>query len=532
MPQANNFENAICQHQVHKLAGSPLLWQIMETLQIEATIDAHCPSPEKQEVSHGQAALALLLTRLLKPKALSKVEAWYAASGLDVLLEHDAEKLNDDCLGNMLDAVSEQSDAIWVSVIGQALQAYPALAERVIQYDITSCYFEGAYADLDLAQRGYSRDHRPDAKQVNIGLSVTGQSGLPLVYELLAGNTADNQTPFAHLAKLKTLLHQVGYPHQIVTVSDRAMLNRKLIAGYLEQGYQFLGPWTPPAVEKLIASVDQDEIIANPLAFQPKSAKSSDPPSYYGVLRSITFDTHGQQATLRVLVLYSRGKARLDAQKRADHLSKLLTDLAILQGKLNQRRYRRRCYVYERIQTLLRRYPAARRLINWKLAGEDGALRLTVEKEDAAIAAAQAVDGRYALVTNSDLSADEMLIAYKQQSTAEGRFGIIKGPVPIRPIHLRKEERIRSLVFLTMLALVVYTILEWLVRRRTPGRKRPWTGRAILEVFEEFSVVLHIFQDGSRLWLPPPLSDQQKIFWDALDLPDPVDFLAQLEASA
>ena len=135
-------------------------------------------------------------------------------------------------------------------------------------------------------------------------------------------------------------------------------------------------------------------------------------------------------------------------------------------------------------------------------------------------------------MTNSDLSADEMLIAYKQQSTAEGRFGIIKGPVPIRPIHLRKEERIRSLVFLTMLALVVYTILEWLARRRTPGRKRPWTGRAILEVFEEFSVVLHIFQDGSRLWLPPPLSDQQKIFWDALDLPDPVDFLAQLEASA
>ena len=49
-----------------------------------------------------------------------------------MLLEHDAEKLNDDCLGNMLDAVSEQSDAIWVSVIGQALQAYPALAERVI----------------------------------------------------------------------------------------------------------------------------------------------------------------------------------------------------------------------------------------------------------------------------------------------------------------------------------------------------------------------------------------------------------------
>ncbi len=62
------------------------------------------------------------------------------------------------------------------------------------------------------------------------------------------------------------------------------------------------------------------------------------------------------------------------------------------------------------------------------------------------------------------------------------------------------------MVFLTMLALVIYTILEYLVRRKTPGRKRPWTGRAILEVFEEFSVVLQSFEDGSQLWLPPPFS--------------------------
>ena len=504
----------------------------MESLKIEETIDAHCPTAEKQAVSHGQAALALLLTRLLKPKALSRVQGWYAASGLDVLLKHDAEKFHDDCLGNMLDAVSEHSEAIWGCVIGQALQAYPALAERVIQYDITSCYFEGAYEDLALAQRGYSRDHRSDAKQVNIGLSVTGQSGLPLVYELLAGNTADNQTPFAHLAKLKTLLKQVGYPHPVVTVSDRAMLNRKLIAGYLEQGHQFLGPWTPPAVEKLMAGVEQDEIMAHPLGFQPQSAKSTDPPSYYGLMRSLPFEAHDQQASLRVLVLYSRGKARLDAHKRADHLGKLLADLTLLQGKLNHRRYRRRCYVYERIQTLLRRYPAARRLINWELAGEDGALCLTVEKDNTALTAAQAVDGRYALVTNSDLSADEMLIAYKQQSTAEGRFRIIKGPIPMRPIHLRKAARIEALVFLTMLALVVYTILEWRVRRRTPGRKRPWTGRAILEAFEEFSVVRQRFQDGSRLWLPPPLSDQQQLLWQALDLPDLTAFLATLELRA
>jgi hypothetical protein len=85
------------------------------------------------------------------------------------------------------------------------------------------------------------------------------------------------------------------------------------------------------------------------------------------------------------------------------------------------------------------------------------------------------------------------------------------------------------LVFLTMLALVIYSIMEWQVRQCTTPRKRPWTGRAILEAFEEFSVVLQTFRDGSHLWLPPPLSDDQQLFWNALNLPSLSTFLANLE---
>lgn len=528
MSQANDFYNAIRQQQVHKLAGSPLLWHIIKTLNIEQLIDKHCPAGDK-EVSHGQASLALLLTRLLQPKALYKVSDWYSASGMDVLLKHDAAQFHDDCLGEMLDAISEQSEILWMEIIGQVLQTYPEMAETIIQYDITSCYFEGTYEDVDMIKHGYSRDHRSDARQINIGLSITGKSGLPLVYEALAGNTSDNQTPFAHLDKLKKLLKKVNYPHDIVFVGDRAMLNRKLITGYLERKRQFLGPWTPPEVRKLIASVSKEELLANPLSFQPKSAKVDDPPGYYGVMRKIDFENDGQKKELRVLVLYARGKARLDKQKREDHLGKLTQKLTDIKKKLNQRRYKNECYVRQRIQNELKRYPAAKRLITWTLTDDEGQLVFQFERDDDAIAAAQAIDGRYALVTNSDLSADEMLVGYKQQSKVEGRFNIIKGPIPLRPIHLRKECRITALVFLTMVALVIYTILEWLVRRKTPGRKRPWTGRAILEVFEELSIATQLFQDGSRLWLPPPLSDDQQTFWDVLELPEISTFLASLE---
>jgi transposase len=516
--QAEEFRNAVRNQRVYKLGSSPLLWHIIEKLKLEQSIDKHCPTG-KHDVSNGRSALALLLTRLLKPKALYKVETWLDASGLDGLLGHEARECNDDCLGRMLDAVSEHTETLWMEAVGQALQTYPELAGAVIHYDITSCYFEGAYTDSELAQYGYSRDHRSDSKQVNLGLSVIGQSGLPLMYELLAGNTADNQTPFQHLSKLQKLFEKVDYPYRVVMVGDRAMLNRQLIAGYLREDVQFLGPWTPPEVRDILAKINQADLLARPLAFQPQSARVDAPPTYYGVLRELPFEDDEKTVNLRMLALYSRGKERLDCQKRADHLQKAMDGLQDVQRKLNWRRYKRPCYVEQRIANILKKVPAARGLIVWEMKGEEGALTLTFARNEEAIVAATKLDGRYALLTNADLDADAMLSHFKAQCKVEQRFEIVKGPIPLRPIHLHSDLRIRAMVFLTMLALLIYTILEWLVRRKTPGRKRPWTGRAILEAFEEFMVAIQTFRDGSYLWLPPPFSDNQQVVWDALDLP-------------
>lgn len=530
MSQADAFRNAMQQQQFYNLAGSPLLVEIMSRLRIESIIDAHVPPGIKQEVSHGQSALALLLTRLLQPKALYKVGDWLSGTGVDVVLDHEGTAFNDDTLGRMLDAVSEQTDAIWTDVLREVVSAYPEMTESVIQYDLTSVYFEGEYADSDLAAYGYSRDHRSDAKQVNLGVSTTGGSRLPLLYELLAGNTADNQTPMAHMQRLKAVMEQIGYPHQaLVLVGDRAMLNRPLIRTYLQQQQPFLGPWTPTDIRRLMSTILQEELLDSPLAYRPQSHRDGDPAPYYGVMREYAFvDGEGDdevRATLRVLVLYSRSKARLDAGKREDHLVKLQDGLRHIQSRLNQRRYKSRCYVEERVRKLLSRHSAARSLVDWSLTGDDGQLTLTFAVNETALDEAQLLDGCYALVTNSALSADEMLTAFKRQSSVEGRFRVLKDDVSIRPIHLRRDNRIQALVLLTMIALVVYSVLEWRLRQRTPGRKRPWTGRAALEVFESLLVGLTRFADGSRLWHPPPLTENQALLWEALDLPPLLDWL-------
>ena len=90
------------------------------------------------------------------------------------------------------------------------------------------------------------------------------------------------------------------------------------------------------------------------------------------------------------------------------------------------------------------------------------------------------MDGRYAPVTNSPLSADEMLTAFKHQSSVEGRFRVLKDDVSIRPIHLRRDNRIQALVLLTMIALVVYSVLEWLAAPAYTGAQASldWAGGA------------------------------------------------------
>ena len=525
MTQADEFLSNLRGQRIYKLGASPLVWGTIRQLNIEGIIDGRCPG--EQEVSTGRAALAILMTRLLKPKALYKIEEWLGETGLNEMLGHPAERFNDDRLGRMLDQVAEHTDPLWVEVMGQALARYPGLAGRFIHYDVTSCYFEGEYAQSELAQRGYSRDHRPDAKQVNLGVSVVGESGLPLLYELLAGNQADCKTPPGHLAKLGELFDRIGYRQQTVMVVDRAMLNRPLVAAYIAQEVQFLGPWMPAEVQAWVESVPHEELMAQPLSFQPQSAHPDAPPTYYGVLREMACELDDSTATLRVLALYSRGKARLDRQLRENHQAQVLSGLADIHSKLNQRRYKRAEYVRQRIKRLFDKARVARGLVNWTLSGEDGALSLVFEADQAAIAAAARLDGRYALVTNADLSADEMLTHFKAQHRVEQRFSIVKGPVPLRPIHLRNDRRIRALVFLTMLALLIYTIIEWLVRRATPRRRRPWTARAIFERFEEFSVSAQLFADGSMAWLPPPLSQDQHTIWQALQLPKLPSFLAQ-----
>ena len=104
LTQAEKVTQNIQQQQIFHVGASPLLWAIMKQLGIESEIDKNCPC-RQQGISHGKAALAIILSRILQSRPMYKMETWLEDSGLDQALGEESETFNDDRLGRMLDAI-------------------------------------------------------------------------------------------------------------------------------------------------------------------------------------------------------------------------------------------------------------------------------------------------------------------------------------------------------------------------------------------------------------------------------------------
>lgn len=518
--QAAALDAQLDQHLVRHLGALPLLVPIVERLQLRGVVNRRChpQGSVTTDIDLGRVAEVVVLNRLLAPRPLVHVEGWVAGTVLPDLLGIDAAQCNDDRLARALDGLVPHLDVLWQELIVGAVQSFD-LDLSLLGYDITSVAFCGNYDAADLITFGYSRDHRPDRKQIELATTVTIDGGVPLDYRVLAGNTADRTTPVENLRRLQGLLallppRQRDNPPPLV-VSDRAMLTDDAIRASADAGLGFLGPLDPTvghgAVRRLLASVSAAELAAAPLAYRPQRA-ADDPAwqGYHGVLRPLEIPAAdgGPPLRIRALVVWSPAKARLDAQLRTTHLERLETALADLAGKLGRRPYTTRAAVDKRLATLLRHHPA-RPYLDVRVAGgtEGVPLAVTWVRREEAIAQAAALDGRYVLGTNAALDDPSRLLALsKRRDVPEKRYALIKGPLAVRPVFLHKEDRIRALVFCTMVALLVFALLELLARRAAVAQ----SGTALLAHFTSVSVLVLLFQDGSTLrrvtGLAPPLA--------------------------
>lgn len=176
---ANAFGRALRQAHTLTLGALPLLYPILDTLDLRGIVNAVRPS--KADVDLGLVALVLVLNRLMAPHPLYWVNRWLVQTVLPTALELSVSKLYDQRLGRALDALHPHLGEIWARLVVRAIQVWD-LDLSVLHWDITSVYFTGDYTQSELLRRGYNRDKRPDTKQVNLEADVTHGTRVPVGY--------------------------------------------------------------------------------------------------------------------------------------------------------------------------------------------------------------------------------------------------------------------------------------------------------------------------------------------------------------
>jgi hypothetical protein len=192
-------------------------------------------SAGKERVGWAKLAAVLVTARFCEPSSeLHIAEDWYRRTALADLLQLGDEEVNKDRLYRGLDHLLAHKAALEAHLSKRCGGLF-AVQNEVLLYDVTSTYFEGQAEANPQAKRGYSRDHRPDCKQVCIALVVTFD-GFPLGYEVFAGNTHDSRT-------LQTIVATMEGRHGVVGrvwITDRGMASADNLAWLRQTGRRYI----------------------------------------------------------------------------------------------------------------------------------------------------------------------------------------------------------------------------------------------------------------------------------------------------
>ena len=529
-----------------------LLQQMLERLEVPAIIDRVLRFQPEVPTTYGTLAQVLIINRMsLDPRPLYELGEWAAQHGIDRLLGIEAEWLDDDRLGALLDGIADHQVTIWSAVLANALKHYPIDLEE-LHADTTSVYFEGSYQEKDGTPkgggvrspqllRGYNKDGKRHKLQMVLSLITSGHT--PLWFCPWNGNQSDNGVYVPDMTALRrTLL----VPENALLIGDRKLATEPNMLAFCRQRQLFLAPhpWTPTAKEewrKTAAGIAAGELGWRPVAYERRkdAGKPVEQRPVYQVLeqtRDLMDAERGERYSLRWVWVWSSGHAERDLARREKALAAGEQQLQRIAGLLGKYDYKRAGLIEGRIEQALRR-AHAQHYYAYTLTGSEAKQdwQLSWEPRAAAIAEEALFDGVSLLVTNASaqrLATESAFLKYKEQSGVEQTIDFIKSPVEIRPMWLHKPQRLASLTLLIMIAVLIAGLIEhevrgWiaqtgcLVKGLMPeGRDNPYpTARKLLRVFADYTLVsVHCGAEPAVLHYPKLRPVQQQI-WDILKLP-------------
>ena len=453
----------------------------------------------KEAVPWAKMAAVLVAARLCEPSSeLHIAEDWYRRTALGDLLQLDADLVNKDRLYRALDLVLEHKAELEAHLSRRSGELF-AVDNEVLLYDVTSTYFEGEAEGNALAQRGYSRDHRGDCKQVCIALVVTFD-GFPLGYEVFAGNTHDSRT-------VQTIVDTMEARHGVVGrvwIADRGMASAANLAWLRQTGRRY--------------------IIGAPKADLRKfAAELATASGWHEIRGGIAVKLARWPDTGETAILCRSADRRSKEQAMHDKFSRRIdAALARLGARIDSSTQRLdAAQVNRQIGRILQRNQrsAARFQITLQVADCPAGFRLLVDHNGAFDEWAALSEGAYVLRTNiADWSDERLWKAYIQLTQAEAAFRIHKDQLRVRPIWHQREDRVLAHILVCFLAFVLWKSLEMWQQRAGLGNS-PRTVLEELARIQSHDVILPTPTHGDiRLRCIAQPDDAQALLLDRLGI--------------
>lgn len=398
-----------------------------------------------------QVLFVLVAYRLLSPGSEWRLHRqWFERSALSDLLGVDAAVADIHKLYACHDRLLAHKRAVFDHLVGRWRDLFNVDFE-VLLYDLTSTYFEAnpPFEDEDKRRFGYSRDKRADCVQVVIALVVTPE-GLPLAYEVLPGNTADNSTLRDFLTRIE---QQYGKARR-VWVMDRG--------------------------------IPTEEVL--------QQMRAADPPVHYlvgtpkGRLSKLEKDLiakpwHEARPGVQVKLLPQGGEIYVFAQSR-DRIAK--------EGAMRTRQLKKLWARLQQLSTMTlthkellmklgaarSQYPSGWRLVQVKVHDTEASFGYSLRRDK--LRQVRRREGRYLLRTNlTGADPAELWRTYIQLTQVEEAFKNLKGDLAIRPIFHQLASRIEAHSFIAFLAYCLHATLAQQLRPHAPGL----TPRSVLDKF-------------------------------------------------
>jgi transposase len=431
----------------------------------------------------AQVLCIMVVNIICAGSPLYKIEEWLSDYTDGVAeLSNNAELFNDDRCARSLDKLFNSERASMMTRLAVTAMRIHELSTNAIHNDTTSITFKGQYetSDPEAAKicHGHNKDFRPDCKQVVFGLNITDDGHVPLSYHLFDGNQSDDKTHITNWQALRKLIDKENF----IYIADCKLCS----VGNLDYIHEHHGLFITivPENRKILRPFEQrllnEKVVWYKAYSVPDSRDKNKTVTYYFTEDDMT------DSGYRLIWIKSEAKVKQDAARREKKIAKAQTHLRELSQKLNHRKLKTKgqiniaisqtvkgCKNYIRVQIHEHSISVKKKITpgrpgpnsRYQMINQP-CYEIEFSRNEKVIKDKAAMDGIFPMITNTELSAPEVLRHYKEQPYLEKRFSTVKSVLEIAPVFLEKPKRIEAMVFLYFIALMVVSLIERHIRKQ------------------------------------------------------------------